>query len=234
MKLRKSTLIAGFFLLAILYSACTPYYLVSDFETRTADHMTVAVLPFEMWFTGRIPKDLTEEDILEIEEIESLAFQRSMYNEILKSTKSGKKPIRINLQDYKKTLNILHENGIDVRTSWSIDAQEIADLLGVDAVLSARIEKMRLMSDLASFGAEVGLFILHEITDYGLWPFIPGAYVSSKQIDAHYLMHDKSQGAVLWSISFKIDADWSSSADDILRNVTRRAARKFPYRINKK
>lgn len=229
----RSLLITGISLLVLLIAACTPYYIVTDFDSRTAEHMTVAILPFEMWFTGKIPKDLTEEDILKIEEAESLAFQMSMYREILNSTKNGRKPIRIDLQDYKKTLNILSDNGIGIRTSWSLTPRELADLLGVDAVLSARIEKMRIMSDLASFGAEVGLFILNEITDYGLWPFIPGV-VTSKQIDAGYSLHDKAGGDVLWSISFEVDTNWSSSADEIIRSVTRKAAKKFPYRISGK
>jgi len=223
----------GMYLSLLLIMACTPYYIVSDFESRTVEHKKVAILPFEMLFTGKIPADLTEEDVFAIEEAESRAFQMSFYNEILRSTKSGRKPIKIELQPYNKTLNLLSENDISIRESWIRDPQELAELLGVDAVIIARIEKMRFMSDLASYGIELGVHIANIIADDFLWPFIPPGVTTSKEILANYVLTDAVDGTTLWSISFQIDADWRSPANEIIESVNRRSAKKFPYRINK-
>src|SRR5687768_3375549 len=76
-------------LLLATLSGCKPYYIATDFSSRTAQHKVVAVLPFEMVFTGTKPEKLSEADIREIEEAESKAFMISYYNKVLASTRSG-------------------------------------------------------------------------------------------------------------------------------------------------
>lgn len=46
-----------------LIVSCTPYYIASNFNSRTAQHTKVAVLPFEILFIGRMPAELNEEII---------------------------------------------------------------------------------------------------------------------------------------------------------------------------
>ena len=46
-----------------LIVSCTPYYIASNFNSRTIKHTKVAVLPFEILFIGRMPAKLTEEII---------------------------------------------------------------------------------------------------------------------------------------------------------------------------
>ena len=52
----KPLLPLGGTLLFLLSYACTPYYLAHDFEARAMDHQTVAVVPFEMIYTGVRPR----------------------------------------------------------------------------------------------------------------------------------------------------------------------------------
>lgn len=227
--MKQSTLLLGL-ILTLTLSGCVPYYIASNFDAQTADHKTIAVLPFEMIYTGYLPEGLTQEDLDEIGMAESQAFQISFYNEILRSTRSGKNPIRVSLQDHRKTMQILEENDVSIRDSWGENPEVLADMLDVDAVVRGRIEKYRLMSDLASYGIDLGAHILNVLTDHFFWPWLPLGFTKSKEIDSSYSLIDAKNGEVIWSVAFQEEADWSRRANDIIDETNRRGARKFPYR----
>lgn len=213
------------YLIIILFSSCTPYYITNDFEALTREHKTVAVLPFRMIYTGVTPESLSDEEMQDIEIAESKAFQMSYYSEILRSTRAGKDPIRVSIQDYSITLRRLSENNIDIIDSWEAKPEELAKALGVDAVIKTCIQKNRLMTDLASFGIDVGLFFLDAITNNSIW-----VSSTSKEIKANYSLIDSIDGQVLWNVTIYEDADWSQKANNIINNLNRKSAKKFPYR----
>ncbi|MBT8219974.1 MAG: hypothetical protein KJP00_09115 [Bacteroidia bacterium] len=217
---------------ALIFIKCTPYYQAIDFADKTSDHQLIAVLPFEMVYTGIKPDKLTDADIKEIEMAESQAFQISFANAVLRSTKAGKKQIRISLQDYQTTNKLLKDNGIDVLSSWNESPEKLAEILNVDAVIKARIQKHRLMSDLESYGISVGIHIIQVLGGNVIWPWLPANVTKSKEINTDYRLINRADGKVLWSIFFDVDADWRQRSNEIIDNVNRRAARKFPYRIN--
>jgi hypothetical protein len=219
------------YIFTIILISCTPFFISHDFEIQTAYHKNIAILPFEMNYTGIIPDELDEHAISEIEEAESKAFMTSYYNEMLRSTRSGKKPIRVNIQHYKDTFRTLTENDISIIESWDMKAENLASLLQVDAVLRGHIEKNQLITDLESLGIDVGLHILNIITENALWPWIPYNLTKSKEIKANYSLLDGQDGATLWSIAYEIEADWRSPSEQIIDNVNRRSSKKFPYRL---
>ncbi|MCJ7802635.1 MAG: hypothetical protein MUP82_09805, partial [Candidatus Marinimicrobia bacterium] len=176
--------------ISVLLFNCTPYFISHDFEIQTANHKAIAILPFEMNYTGRVLKEITKEDLKKIEEAESKAFMISYYNEILRSTKSGKKPIRVKVQNYKNTIKLLEANGINTVESWNIKAEKLADILQVDAVLRGNIEKNQLMPELESLGIEVGMHILNIMTKNALWPWIPYDLSKSKIVKTNYSIVD--------------------------------------------
>jgi len=227
----KSTKFLIFVLPLIIFFSCTPFFISNDFEIQTADHKVIAILPFEMNYTGRIPKDLTKEDLQKVEEAESEAFMISYYNEILRSTKSGKKPIRVKVQNYKNTLQLLEENNISIVGSWNIKTEKLAEILQVDAVLRGYIEKNQLIPELESFGIELGMHILNIFTNNALWPWIPFDLSTSKIVKTNYDIVNGNDGSTLWSIAYEIEADWRKPADEIIAEVNRKSTRKFPYRI---
>lgn len=214
----------------LLTSSCKSYYLASDFESVSAGHKTLAIVPFEMVFTGKQPKELTDEDLAKISEAESKAFMISYYNEVLRSTKRDRKPFRVDFQHYDKTLNLLKENDIDIPTSWSEDPGKLASILGVDAVVKGRIQKHRLMSDLASYGIDIGTHIISILTNNELWYWVPGGATTSKRINANYSIVDPS-GTTLWSIAYDHDADWHSPANELIESINRKSVKYFPYRL---
>lgn len=215
----------------LLLSACsTPYYIAHDFEARTFDHERVAILPIEVLFTGRLPEALTEADLQKIQAAEARAFQISFYNEILRSTKSGRKPIHVTLQHYSRTLDIMEEYGMSIEESFDYNPAELAEMLEVDAVVKARIEKERFLTDLESYGIEMGIRLGEVLSRIPIGPWLPPNATRAKTIRADYTLLDGDDNATLWSIAFDVDADWREPANEIIDGISRRAAKQFPYR----
>lgn len=218
------------FLGALFYSSCTPHYIAANFDEKVADHQMVAILPVEVIFTGKIPEEISESDLLILQEAEAQAFQISLYNEILRSTKSGRKPILVDIQHYRQTLDRLDERCAGLPDIWRRDPAELAEILGVDAVVKARIEKMRFMSDLESYGIDLGLHLAQLFAGGSFWPWLPPGVTRAKNIRADYALLDGADGKTLWQVAFDVDADWRRPSNEIIDDISRRAARKFPYR----
>lgn len=217
-------------LILLFFTSCKKYYTVVDFEEKTETHQTIAVLPFEMIYAGIPPESLTEEDIQRIEVGESKAFQASFFDAILASTRRGKKQLRIDVQHYSKTLSLLEKNEIEIKDSWNKNPEELAEILGVDAVVKARIEKTRYMSDLASYGIEVGTQVIRVLTNNRFLPFVNSR---NKDVNTSFALVNKEDGNALWSISYDYAANWRSKSNDVVNNINNKAARKFPYRIKR-
>jgi hypothetical protein len=214
----------------VLFSSCRNYYIAHDFNQRTANHRTIAIVPMEMIFTGNTPRNLSADDIRKIEEGESRAFMISMYNEILRSTKAGTKPIRVSVQAVNNTLNILQGAGISIRDSWKMSSVQLAQILGVDAVVQGSITKKRYLSDLASFGIDLGTQIIDAITGGALGTNVPTEATRTNDIRASYTLSSAGDGTTLFSQAFEFEADWNTTAEEIITFTNRRFAKNFPYR----
>lgn len=223
-------------LLLLVSAACTTVnYRAPDLAARTVDHRTVAVLPFEMVFTGKAPPGLDAERIIAIEEAESLAFQTSLYYRLLnQSSAQRERPITIRIQPVEETNRLLAEEGIAIRESWWVPTEELAAVLGVDAVIRTRVEKTRYMSDLASYGVEVGTHVahdvIHEVTDGKVHVPIPWGLSKTHDIFADGSLLAGDDGDLLWKVAVHRATDWRRPANDVIEGLTKKLARKFPYR----
>jgi hypothetical protein len=212
----------------LISTSCVPSYRVNDIEERALSHKVVAILPFEMLFVGVTPDGLTKEDIKELELAESKSFQISMFNELIAHTSQRHKITDLRIQDYNKTNRILKENEISLIESNGYDESELAALLGVDVILKGRIQKERYMTDLESFGIEIGIHIVSVLSRHHGGPWWLYSLTKSKEIFANYSLIDGSDGSTLWSISFEDEANWTRSSNDIIRDINERAARRLP------
>jgi len=227
--MKKYIVIASVLLLVLTVQFCgRGIYTNPVFLEKTAGHRIIAILPFEMIFTGKKPKKLTVEDAAKLEEVESIAFQRSLYQSLFHETTRYRDPVRIDIQPVTRTNRVLDKNGIGIRDSWHMDEAELARLLGVDAVVSTRVIKRRYMSGLASFGLEVGTSILNAILeDSPLFIILP---TTTNRIKAECYIFNGLDGAVLWESAVVDETDWRLEANAIVDGVTHHFARRFPYR----
>lgn len=223
----RSVLLAVLLLLSI---GCTTVdYRSPHFEEQTKDHAVVAVLPFETVLAGRQPRRLSPAQILAIEEAESLAFQRALYFRLLNRIDKGQ--VGIGVQPVEETNRILASRGIAVHQTWGMTPQALADILEVDAVVRTRVEKARYMSDVASLGVDVGLAVLYDATDGKAAAVLPPVLAKTHDIFADSTVWSGSDGALLWRVAVHRETDWTRPANDIIVGVTRKLARKFPYRF---
>ena len=222
-------IIPVFLLIAVIISAsCSrKYYTTSFFDQQTANHKVIAVLPSEIVFTGKQPKDLTAEQIAKTEEEESKAFQLALYSNILRYANTNKTYMFVGVQDITKTMNTLDENSITIRDSWKMDDKKLALLLGVDAIVRMQITQKRYMSDYASYGVTIGRNVINQ-TGIGSRLPIPSSLGKTEDIYAYCSV--VSNSVTLWNNSYKSSADWDNPSNVIIENITGSFGRNFPYK----
>jgi len=219
-------------LIAVLVSvSCShKYYTNSYFEQQTANHKVIAVLPSEIVFTGKQPKELSVEQIAKLEEEESKAFEMSLYGSIMRYANTNKTYMWVGVQDVTKTINTLEENKITIRDSWKMDDKKLATMLGVDAIVRMQITQKRYMSDYASMGVTIGRDVISQTPLGGRLP-IPSSLGKTEDIYAYCSV--VSNSVTLWNNSYKAAADWDNPSNVIIENITGNFGRNFPYKRRK-
>lgn len=210
---------------ALVAGSCNRFYKNPYFETKAAGHQNIAILPYQIIITGRLPKDLTPEVKRQIEEAESVAFQRSFYSQVHIVGARGKRALTVAVQPAEKTNQILADNGISIAQSWDKDPQELAKLLGVDAVIRNKAIKQRYLSDLESIGVQVGTTVLNVLLGTPFW--FGGGRTADVEVMSNIIA--ASDGDNLFSGRDEVTVDWSRPANEAVEQINRRIARRFPY-----
>jgi len=226
--MKKNLLLSSLILAALIFASSCSHknYTTSYFDQQTAHHKMIAVLPAEMIFTGTQPKDISVEDIAQIEENESRMFQNYLFSAILRYANSNKYYTAVGFQDISTTQKLLEENNISIRDSWKQDDKKIAQLLGVDAVVRMRIQKKRYMSDLASLGVSYGQQVINQIGKAG--KYIPN--VTNKTNDIYASCNIVSNNQTLWNDDYRGSTNYNVSSEKVIDNITDNFGRHFPYR----
>ena len=218
-------------LLQLVVACSTVNYESPQFIERAQHHRVIAVLPFEMVLAGNPPKDLTAEQIVQIEEGESVAFQEAYYYRLLNQSSAHRKhPIRIEIQPVGTTNQLLAEAGIGIRESWAMSAKSLANVLRVDAVISTSVQKTRYISGGESFGLDLSMQVVNDITEGALAPFLPWGLIKTNDVFANCELIDAVDGAVIWQTDFAQSTNWLVPANEGIAGVTKELAKRFPYR----
>jgi hypothetical protein len=215
----------------ILFSCSNRYYTAGNFSKKTEDHQLVAILPAEVIFSGKLPKNIGPEAIAEAEESESIHFQYALMNSILRHANTRKYITTVNFQDINTTQKILERNNITTRSSWKMDDDEIARLLGVDAVIRMRVQKKRYMSDEASYGVNAAKQILYRT---GVGSKLPVPASVGKTYDVYATCNLASNNMTLWNDNYKRYADYDTPANVIVEWITDDFGENFPYKQKRK
>ena len=217
-----------FLFTALLLSSCgREYYKMAGYEDFAPGHHLIAVAPVQTITTGRIPPEVTEEMIEQIEDAESQAFQISLFNEIARRTGSRAGEIQVNLQHNSETNARLKAAGYTPRESLELPPTELAQILGVDAVVRATVRKTHYLTDLEAFGFDMASTFLFIFTDWPFW-FIPNS--KTADVDASCAILDGKSGVPIWSTNRRWETDWNRRHNEIIDNISRKMARRFPYR----
>ena len=90
---------------------------------------------------------------------------------------------------------------------------ELAEILGVDAIISGNYETDKPMSE----GASVALGLL-----IGFWGSTNNATVNMS-------VHNAKDGILLWNYNKKVSGSIGSSPDDLINRLMRKASRRLAY-----
>lgn len=223
-------------LILLVISSCVGTKFTSpNFDIKTAKHRVIAVLPFEMVYTGKMPENMTAADIEKIRYAEAMAFQKSLYDNILRQSGGGKKDVKIEIQPIEKTTKMLQDSGLNYLALSTTMPEVLCKKLGVDAVVYSKIEKERFLSDLESFGISIAQDILDKIRlnnptiDQAL-PMMPGNVARTYNIKADCQLKNSEDGSLLWKYAIETDTDWQTPANEVIGMLNRRFSKKFPYR----
>ena len=233
MKKQMLKMLLGTLMIAFL-TACgggpKGYYLSPNFKMKATSHRTVAVLPFDVVTGGTPPEGLTDARKQQIQEEEAKIFQQSLYNSLVSNL--GRSAIQI--QTPNKTNNLLRDKGISLTKAAQRNPEELAKMLGVDAVVFATVTKYRYLDDKASMGIGMGKNALSVATGGRSNVFTSGMNSKTNDVKVTCSLIEARDGDVLWKTNHDGSADWNRPANTVVDNLNTHLASNFPYKYLKK
>ena len=222
----KTNKISAFTLLAIgtmlmLFSCAPNTFIANNFEREFPKNGTAAILPYQVTFNGKMPKNLSEEQRLKQDREERTAFQQSLFSYL--AGKLQGKPVKI--MPIQQSNAKLSDMGFDIYKIEQYQAQQLAKALGVDAVITPAVEKYRYKSDEESMALDaISSVLLASKVPVGL----PRGVSNTNDVKASCAMVSATDGALLWNVGRTGAANWNYPVNNVMDDLHRRMARKLP------
>jgi hypothetical protein len=214
--------ILALFVACLLASCASKPYISPEIKALSKSNTTMAVLPYNIIFEGKMPKDLTAEQMKTQDEKEQLAFQQSLFSQV-SSKLSGS---NFRLQSMATTNAKLIEMGIDLHKIQDYKPELLAEKLGVDMIVVPSLTKHRYRSDEASAAITAIKIIAQNIPSpvSAYAPYIDGR---TNDVKASFTIVAAKSGNLLWSIERKMTADWFRPVETAVDRLNVKMARKL-------
>lgn len=202
------------FLMLILFNSCGPkVYKTPDFSNATQSHKVVAILPPSVFMQLRPneAKRMTPEEIQSLTDATSKAIQEKLYGWFLR--RDSKEAYTVAFQDVSKTNALLNNAGLNNKEVHKKTKSELAQLLGVDAVISTDLRINKPMSE----GVAVAVGIA-----FGVWGNTNNAFTTIN-------IHDGKSSDLLWKYDYEAAGSIGSSPERLVNALMKNASKKFPY-----
>lgn len=220
--------ISAFLLFTIITSCNRRSFHASDIEEKTKEHKTVAILPFDIEVTGRLPKGWDEAQKQEVIETESEIFQHALISQILNTSTKRRGKFTVSFQSVDKTRAIFSKNAITYADFKNKDPQELANLLGVDAVFKVKMHKKRYLSNVESIAVGQGVQILRNVVNVPT--IIPSGIGKTNDVRIVGSLVNGEDGTILYNFTGSCATDWSRQPEAVVNQISRWIGKKFPYR----
>jgi hypothetical protein len=201
-------------LFVLLITSCSPkIYKANEFDDVAAKHKIVAILPSDVTIRLRPnqSKKMSAEELEKNREATAYAIQDKMYSWFLR--RSDKLNYTVKFQDISKTNSLLKEAGLTYKDIRLKSKESLAQLLGVDAVISNITNMDKPMSE--GVAVAVGLLV--------------GAWGSTNNVNTTINIHEAKQGDLIWKYDYVAQGSVGSSPENLVNALMRNASRKFPY-----
>ena len=200
-------------LITVLITSCggPRIYTDSAASNFTKNHRTLAILPPRVSIPAQ--RNIDAAAMREQQRTESVNFQNEMYSWLLKRRQQGR--LTVEIQDVNETIAKLNRAGFYEERGASMTPAELAEALGVDAVLASNYSLSKPMSQ----GAAIAVGVLF------------GSFGATNKADINLTLHDGKTGKMLWSYDHKASGAFGSPSalvDALMKN----ASKKLPYNKN--
>ncbi|GAB2700389.1 hypothetical protein GCM10011495_24030 [Hymenobacter frigidus] len=214
MKHLSLTVLLALFTTLLASAQTREIYTSPKFKLLTKDHKTLAVLPFRTTLQLRpaeVKKNGGIEGVRVLEEREGLGVQSALQSYLLKQ--KGDNDITVDVQDVARTNALLAKNGMTSEKTLTMTMEELAQMLGVDGVISGTFESSQPMSG----GAAVAMLMVGGFSG----PTNTGKLVIN--------INDGRSGELLWKYDKSLARGFGSDTNSIITTIMRKASRQFPY-----
>jgi hypothetical protein len=194
-------------------NAQTNLYEHPEFETLTKEHTKIAIVPFktQVKLRPKQMKAMKEGDLEKLQKSEGEGLQVAMHSWFLKRKKRGS--MKIEVQDPKRSNALLKKEGITYENIQDQLPEDIAKILGVDAVISGDFETNKPLSA----GASIALGAVF------------GVFGSTNTAVINMSIHNGSDAELLWNYNKKVRGSIGSDSEDLVNILMRKASRRLGY-----
>ncbi len=227
-------LLSTAFSIMLFTISCSPKrYITQDYHQHAKSHKKIAVLPYANFYTGRIPKDFSIEDLIALQEEESVLFQRSLYFQLLEESRNHQKnDIYVSIEDINITNAKLQEAGITIKDTWKKDPTELAEILGVDAVVKVDLHKDYFLTNEESAIINVATTVFSGVINRTTAGINTRRLGRTSEMYVNATLIDGDAGVSLWAYNKKYDTDWQCETDEAISRINHKISKRFPYRRN--
>ncbi|MFS4415788.1 hypothetical protein [Maribacter sp. 2307ULW6-5] len=184
------------------------------FDELSQDHQTLAILPFLT--TLELREANGTEALGDLEEKEGYAVQNAL--ETYFQNRRKKKKFPVSFQNIKDTRAKLAQKGISYKNMDVHTVPQLAEILGVDGIISGSLD----LNVLLSKGVP---------TEFSVADYFTG---NSNYGRIGMKISDGNTGKLLWKYEKQIDKKTGKNTDDLIDRMMKLAIRKFPYERERK
>ncbi|WP_285057537.1 hypothetical protein [Pedobacter ginsengisoli] len=173
-------------------------------------HKIIAILPFATKISyKKMPKNFNAEANRDQEKTMSKSIQSSMYTFLLRKAKN----FTVEFQDPEKTNILLKKAGVSEKMD-EMTKDEVAKILGVDAILGGSFETEQTKSEAGALVSAVMFGGLGGKTGTGTLTLT---------------LNSGQSGDLLWRFFKTMNDNIMASTDDMVEHMMRKVSRNFPY-----
>lgn len=189
-------------------------YTNPKFKELAANHKVLAVLPFKATLSLRpneVAKQGGAEGVHQLELREGLSVQSALQSYFLKQ--KADKDMVVDVQDIAKTNALLAKNNVTAEKMLTMTMEELAQVLGVDGIVSGTFESTQPFSN----GAAIAMSMM------------VGFSGSTNTGKLSINIHDGKTSDLLWKYDKTLSRGLGSDTGSIITVIMRKASRQFPY-----
>lgn len=208
-----------------LFSCSGTKNTVRDFDQRTTNHQRIAIVPFQSTITLKESQraKISDEELAELNLAQSKEVQNAVESYLIN------RDLRVRIQSQSVTNARLVEAGIDLASIADYDVTKLADILGVDAVVTGTIETENPMTDAQAYGLNAAKDILRS-TNSPLGALGRSINTTTNRGNCDLALFESVEGDRLWYYRGEINCGAGSETIDVIEKLMKRGARNFPYR----